>query len=233
MSKLNIPIVEGEDEKTKNCRLLTTAGVIIISVLVLLFIFESSKVDISKIFEKYHYKKITTCHYKNHNEPVVMRYVKLYNITKSQIPIDKIVVIQSDGVMIPIYRDKALTSRRQNGFSITFDIGREVSMRELILDFGDNRDDDADLIISTTQVEVQNEKGAIVWYNCDPIRSGNRYVYLYMTKEKLIHPPSREVLCAGNCHSQKSEAEQENIINSILARNTWNNGVESDKKPYF
>ena len=232
MSKLNIPIVEGEDGKTKNCRLLMTAGAIIISVLILLFVFESSSLDISKIFERCEYEKITTCHYKNHNEPVTMRYVKLYNITKSQIPIDKIVVIQMDGVMIPIYRNKALTNRsKQNGFSITFDVGREVLMRELILDFGDDQNND--LIISTTQVEVQNGEGDTVWYNCDPIKTGGRYVYLYMTKEKLIHPPAREVLCAGNCHSQKSEAEQENIINSILARNTWNNGVESDKKPYF
>lgn len=212
MSNISIPVVEGEDSKTKNIRMLFVSSVIVIISLIFLFR-NNTEIEIPDGFE---FNETIDCNFKNKSEPVMARYIVVYNITQIQIPLDKIVVVQFNGVLLPLQRSRAKVTKN-SGISIEFDIGKEVLIRELILDI--NKTEDSDLIMATTQVEFQNSAKKVVWYNFEPLAAGERYLYLYMKKPKVIHHEPIEVLPGG--HAQKSQEDQEDLVNNILARNTW------------
>ena len=125
-------------------------------------------------------------------------------------------MVQFNGVLLPLQRSRAVVTKN-SGISIEFDIGKEVLIRELILDI--NKTEDSDLIMATTQVEFQNNAKKVVWYNFEPLTAGERYIYLYMKKPKVIHHEPIEILPGS--HAQKSQEDQEDLVNNILARNTW------------
>lgn len=216
MSQINLPIVEGELETTKNNRMIMVTGVIVIIVLVIFINHANNDLYIPDNCNNSSCQPLfSDCIYKNHNEIVNGRYVTIYNLRKKQIPVNKIIVIADN--MIPVEPSEKVVN--PNGVFYTFDLGKSMPISQLIIDVNLNGNES---IMSTTQVDIRDENNKVLWYNCEPLLTGDRYIYIYLSKPKLKYPDAPEKLCTDNLGSI-SECKQEDIVNNYLAKNIWAN----------
>ena len=221
MDAINIPIIKRETNLSKSCKMIYITGVIIILTIVCLHYQKKNFHEIFTLPDIIEIKKITNpkttdkciqLKLNNHNNPVLGKYIQLINLNK-QVPIKKIVVIDSNKIAIELFAKKVMKNGK-TGISIEYELPKPVNIVQIIIDT--NMFDKRSLNIVTTQVKIKNKDNCIVWSYNKPLNY-TRYNYVYIVESHVIHPVKSQTLL----HPVLSDCENELILKQNLILNTW------------
>ena len=222
---INVPIVKDELSFSKNIRLISFTVITIISILILMnHIFEvHASIYIPTPIRMESFE--SDCINKNiANVSIPIKSIVLYNLNKKIIPIIQIIYIADNDKINYIPVQYAKISHTDKGINMQFDLPAETKLKQIVIDI-----DEFSIWrpnITTTQVEARNSDNVVVWNNCEPLYSDQKYVNLYIVKYTTIYPAKSQKLCTGL--SNVYDCNQENILNSKLQENSWDVNVAPD-----
>ena len=213
---INVPIVKDEIPFSKNLRMISFTVITIISILILMnHIFESHLniyIPTPICMESFE----SDCINKNiANVAIPIKSIVLYNLNKKIIPVIQIIYITDNDIINYIPVQYSIISHTVNGINMQFDLPKETKLKQIVIDIDEFSIWSPN--ITTTQVEARNNDNVVVWNNCEPLYSDQRYINLYIVKYNIIYPAKSQKLYTGL--SSGNDINQENILNSTLQEN--------------
>ena len=222
---INVPIVKCEIAFLKNLRMISFTVITIIIILIIMnHIFEAhTSIYIPTPINMESFE--SDCINKNiANVAIPIKSIILYNLNKKIIPVFQIIYITDNDSIHYIPVEYAKISNTYKGINMQFNLPKETKLKQIIIDI-----DEFSIWkpnITTTQVEARNNDNVVVWNNCEPLYSDQRYINLYIVKYNIIYPAKSQKLCTGL--SSGNDSNQENILNSTLHINSWDSGMAPD-----
>lgn len=201
----NIPIVEREDYKSKTCKMVITVSIIIIFILYLMF----CKSNDHLIYNDGIYEPMLN---KKNNEPSLVKFIHITNLSVPFIPINKIVVIDRANNMIPIYTVNAKYTKLKRGFLLEYELFMPVYVRQIIIDI--DLDDIRHTHIKNTQIKTLDTDKKTLWEYNEQIHI-SKYIEINITKPIKEHITPQQIL-----EPNSSINEQESTLNYLLLSNS-------------
>lgn len=212
MSVLNgIPLVKREDDVSKTCKMVFITGGIIVAIICFLY-YQNVGIYTPSISNRM--LPMISFTPDDNTKPILGKFIQLINLNKKIIPIYKIVVIDEDRNIFPLYTKNAkYTDIHVKGSMLQFELSKPVYISQLIIDLelNDKRKEN----IITTQVRIRDSEYDTVWTNDKPLYV-NRYVDVYVAQPHIILPIPQQVL-----DPDLSTFDQEVTLGYHLMKNTW------------
>ena len=207
----NLPVVNTESEFSKSNRM-----VMVIAIIILLVYYASSQK-----------KKLTLITYNESIEhmsdsldiamfdekPIIGKYIQVINNNKKILPIHKIIIIDINKKVIPIFTKNAKIVKIGKGVLIEYTLLKPTNISQIIIDV-DLFDARAENIVNS-QVKVRDSQNEVIWTNNDRLFL-SRYIELNIKDSKYIYPTKQAVLNNGD-----TKNEQESRLSGMLLENTW------------
>jgi hypothetical protein len=209
---LNIPIIKTESKNSIECKMVNTIICSTIIVLILYYMcLQNNKLNLqrSSIYTEY-MTDVTPAT----NEPVIGKYIQITNINKKYIPINKIIIIDINRKVIPIFNKSANTMKLgKNGITILYTLPKLINISQIIIDIdlSDKRSEN----IVTTQVRVRDNDYDTLWTNKKQLKL-SRYIELTIKQPTYIYPIPQQQL-----NNNLTGIQQDDHLNFNLLENTW------------
>lgn len=216
-----IPRIISENLSETNLRMILSIGVIVV-LIVLFMIMVEKNMQIPNTGSKLRKPGNIGIKYENVTKPVVCQYVLLRNINKTNIPVDKIVVMSDDTQLHALYANDGnvciIDQHSPYGSMMLFYLPKEMMVTKIIIDsnpFGTYHNN-----LQTTQVETLDSNFNSTWTYTQTIRTDTRYAELPIVEPRIIYDTPSQSLPVerGN---QCDGGTQELILNKHLASNIW------------
>lgn len=222
---LTVPRVVNEGKISQIYKLILFIGIIVFIIIFLMNNMYNDN-DISKYNIKYNNKKCIKMDYMNSNNikntqinnAINIKKIILYNLNKSTIPINQIILIDNDNNKTSIQNKNIETHRigiNSSGIEMYFNLCTELMIKTIIIDIDLLSDDVSNIL--TSQIKVYDKDNNISWNNTNPLSIKNRYITLTMTNSHIIYPHTSNNLTS----LMYNESKKEDKLNSILEENTW------------
>lgn len=221
MSKLNLPLVKGEDDLSRTFRMVFTVGIIIVGLFVLVNYYAAyhSNCDFIPRVETFAdaiNTPVDLLPLKYHNNLVMAKSVVLYNLNQKVIPVEQIILIDENRKTYYITRHNAIISHmNKEGSSITFTLPAIMPLAELIIDVGEGYNAQNNII--TSQIEVRDANDIVIWHNIKPLSGNVRYNYLNVKKKEILAKPRNNT----NKDNGEYNEIQEHDLDNTLQLNTY------------
>jgi hypothetical protein len=211
---LNIPIIKTESKNSIDCKMLNTIIFSTIIVLLLYYIcLQNNKLNLQKsdIYTEY-MTDVTPAN----NEPVIGKYIQITNNNKKYIPINKIIIIDINRKVIPIFNKNAnMMKLGKNGIIIEYTLPKLINIAQIIIDIDlfDKRSEN----IVTSQVRIRDNDYDTLWTNKKPLKLGrSKYIELTIKHPTYIYPIPQQKL-----NNNLTGIQQDDRLNFNLLENTW------------
>jgi hypothetical protein len=206
-----IPLVKREGDVSKTCKMIFITGGIILIIICFLY---CQTVDIYVPPISNRMEPMISLDLNDGNKPVLGKFIQLINLNKKILPIYKIVVIDIDRNIFPLYAKNAKhTNINTKGSMIQFDLPKPVYISQLTIEL--ELDDKRKENIITTQVRIKNSEYDNVWSSTKPLYV-NKYVDVYVAQPRIIAPIQQQLL-DPNISTYGQEVE----LGYHLMKNTW------------
>ena len=212
MSNLIIPNIMVESDYIKKNRIYKT---IMISVVVIGILFYMTIQNNNFIFQNNNMYPEYMTNIPDTNTPVVGKYIQILNNNKKYIPINKIVVIDTNRTVIPIYNKTAkVVKMGKNGVIFEYTLPKLTNISQVIIDVDlfDKRSEN----ISTAQVRIRDNDYDTIWTS-KGLLPLSRYIELNIVHPKFIYPIPQQKL-----DNNLTKIQQDDRLNFMLMKNTWN-----------
>jgi hypothetical protein len=235
-AQFSIPKVVGETDESKNAKM--TIVFVMLLIAILLCIHYQNQPDNTHNHHLTHAAHLNTVsvdlHNTETNSPIKGKYIILTNMSKKNIPVQKVVVMAANRQLYKIDVEQSnhckFNKAGKYGSIMEFELPKEMLISQIMIDvnqFCGSRDN-----IRTTQVEIRDADRKIVWTHDRLLAVGERYVTVYVVKHdiKLDNKP-QQVLCTGSpndgCHGPGSSAyryqdqnQELQLMNNVVT-NIW------------
>lgn len=222
---LTVPRVVTEGKISQSYKIMLFIGIIVF-IVIFLMDYTHNDNNISENNFPYHRNKCIKLDYMNSNNMQIdqkdniirAEKIVLYNLNKSRIPINQIVVIDAYNNKVPIQNKNIKIYNidiNESGIEMHFKLHKELMIKKLIIDIDLLNDDISNIL--TTQVKVFDKNNNITWNNYNPLSIKTRYIELNITKSNIIYPSISNSL-TNMIHE---ESKKEDILNLVLEENTW------------
>jgi hypothetical protein len=197
MSKISLPNVEVEKDLSKTSKLILVNVIIIIGVMLIAYYYNTNNY-ITFIPPTIH--NIQSTDYKSPNKIISGNIVRL--ISQNETPITKIVIIDDNRKVIPIFTDiKMIKKLPDCRISIDYHLKNTININEIIIDIDMLNNNSKNIIY--TNVEIINN-GKISWiYNND--LSYKRYNYIHIYKQPKDNILNHDLFYNINSTKEKDE----------------------------
>jgi hypothetical protein len=211
MSELErVPLVQREDEASKNCKMLFITGFIVV---VLICIMSYQKTDIRSP-NIYYREPMSTVVPENRLNPVLGKYIQIINKDHRYIPVYKIVIIDKDKNIIPLYTQNAkYTEAGKKGSVLEFALPNAIYITQMVvhLDIFDPKKEN----ISSSQVRIRDSEMDTRWTSTK-ILPVEKYIDIYVSRPHYIYPIPQKILDPA-----MTTPDQEATLTRHLISNTW------------
>jgi hypothetical protein len=221
MTELNLPLVKEENELHKTFRMLFTVGIIIIGMFFLVSKYAEYQngCDFAHQLETLADEINTPASIlplKYYNKTFMAKSITIYNLSHKMIPVEQIAIIGEDRVMRYMPLSAAvLTGVGKEGINITFELPSPIALRELIIDVGEIHNIQNTII--TSQVEIRDADGSVIWRNENPLKGGVRYNYLKLHGTEVEGPAPHISHKGMGPYNEIDEYD----LGDTLQKNTW------------
>jgi hypothetical protein len=212
MSTLDgIPLVKRENDISKTCKMLFIISSVII-LIICFFYYKKKDIYLQPIFNNVEPIKSVVSNDKT--QPMLGKFIQLINLNKKNLPIYKIVIIDKDRNIFPIYTKYAkILNIGKKGSTIQYELPKSIYISQIIIEL--NTFDARAKNITTTQVRIRDAEFDTVWTNNKSLYI-DKYVNVYVANPNLIYPTPQQIL-----NPDLSAYEQEVALGYHLMSNTW------------
>lgn len=213
MSRLDgVPIVQRENDASKNCKMVVVTGVIILLIICVMFYQKNDQVYTYGNSE--YIEPMMVVNHENSLNPVLGQFIQLINLDKDMIPVNKIVIIDKDRNMYPLStKDAIYTKVRKTGSMWQYKLTKPVYITQIIIDL--NMSDKRKENIVNTQVRIRDTEYDTLWTSNKRLHVES-YVDVYVARPHYIYPIPQQVL-----DPDLSTYGQEVTLGYHLMSNTW------------
>ena len=213
MSRLDgIPLVQREGDVSKSCKMIFVTGVIIVALLCVMFYKKHDTVYICGNSD--YVEPMSDIRPNDQISPIFGKFIQLINLNKSMIPVDKIVIIDVNRNMIPLFTKNAKHIKiGQNGSMWQYELDKPVYISQVIIDL--NMFDKRKENIVNTQLKIRDVAYEIIWSSYTTL-SVKKYIDVYIAQQDHIYPALQHIL-----NPDLSTYGQEVTLGYHLMRNTW------------
>jgi hypothetical protein len=210
----NVPSVITESVYSKNYKIVLTVAIII---LLLWYTFDHNNIilclDESNKYNEY-MTDIQNINKIDNTKSIVGQYIQIAHNNKKILPIHKIVIIDSNRNIVPIYTKNAKKiNTGKNGMILEYTLAKPTHISQIIIDV--NVLDIQSKNITTSSLKIKNKDHKTVWVNSG-ILYLSKLIEININTPAYIYPINQERLD----HRHNSN-EQEFILKNRLIENTW------------
>ena len=204
-----IPLIIRENDISKTCKMLFIVGGIIILMIYLMH-YQNTNI----YYPKCNVEPMKNVIPDDKTQPVLGKYIQLVNLNHKRLPIYKIVVLDKDRIMHPLYTKSArYTELFKKGSMIQYELPKGVYISQIIIEL--ELDDARSKHIATTQVRIRDAEYDTVWTSTKPLHV-EKYVDVYVASPYLIYPVPQQLL-----DPDLSTCGKEVTLGYHLMNNTW------------
>ena len=211
MSELErVPLVQREDETSKNCKMIFITGFIVV-VLICILLYQKTDIQSPDIYYK---EAMNTVIPESRLNPVLGKYIQIVNKEHRYVPVYKIVIIDKDKNIFPLYTQNAkYTEVGEKGSVLEFELPNAIYITQLIvhLDIFDPKKGN----ITSSQVRIRDNEMDTRWTNTK-ILPVEKYIDLYVSRPHYINFIPQKILDPA-----MTTPDQEATLTQHLIGNTW------------
>jgi hypothetical protein len=211
MSELErVPLVQREDEASKNCKMIFITGFIVVG-LICIMLYQKTDIQSPII---YYREPMSTYVPENRLNPVLGKYIQIINKDHRYVPVNKIVIIDKDKNIIPLYTQNAkYTEVGEKGSVLEFELPNVNYITQMVvhLDVFNPKKGN----ISSSQVRICDSEMDTRWTSTK-ILPVEKYIDLYVSRPHYIYPIPQKILDPA-----MTTPDQEATLTRHLINNTW------------
>jgi hypothetical protein len=209
----NVPEVINESDFSKNNKMILTLTIISI---IIWYIFENTKNNICLVSSnKYNEYMTDTSNTKiDETKSIIGYYIQISHNNKKVLPINKIIIIDSNRNIIPIYTKNAKKlDNGKNGVILEYKLINPTNISQIIVDV--NMLDIQSKNIVNAVVKIINKENKTMWINTGILHL-SKLIEINVNDPSYIYPTHQEKLN----HRHNSD-EHEFVLKNKLIENTW------------
>ena len=205
-----IPLVQRESEISQNSRMIFVVGFIVVLSMYLVY-YQQCDIYIpgTRMIEP-----LTAVVPKNKLNPILIKYIQLITPNHKVLPINKIVIIDKDKNIIPLYlKDAIYRDDGKSGSVIEFIVPKSLYISQMIIHldmFSKDREN-----IKSTQVRLRDNEYDTRWTSTHQLPV-EKYIDVYVSRPHYIYPIPQQVL-----DPNMTTPKQEVSLTQHLIHNTW------------
>ena len=211
MSELErIPLVQRENEASTNCKMIFVTGFIVV-VLICIMSYQKTIIQTPNI---YYREPMSSVVPKDRLNPVLGKYIQIINKDHRYVPVYKIVIIDKDRNIIPLYTHNAKYNEAgKKGSVIEFVLPNAIYITQMVvhLDVFDPKKGN----ISSSQIRIRDAQMDTRWTS-SKILPVEKYIDIYVSRPHYIYPIPQKILDPA-----MTTPNQEATLTKHLISNTW------------